>query len=943
MNWKTALAASAAMFALTVGQAYAQTNTQTQQSTDTQSSTLETVVVTGIRASYEKALQIKMDSTQVVDAIVAQDIGKLPDNNVVEALQRVTGVQVTNRGGGEVGTIYIRGMPDATTTWNGRDIFTASGRGFALADIPANLVRRIDVYKTRAASQIETGIAGQVDVDTYRPFDFEGPQLSVQLRGTYLQPRNSIDPNVDVLVSDRWKTGLGEMGALLNVSYVQTRYRDESVTPGALVPFAAQAVTGTTGGWTALERIFPTYNAPDPRSNYGLIWQPGLNAGLPEAAGSALTLNDGTKVPYDLSRDAVFMADLDGKRYRPAVNAAFQWKPNNWSEYTAEVFYDGYRSQTFNSLLFSFVDWWGSLGANPQSTITTYPNTNIIKTRVVNNVYGFNSGDFTDSRTDSYIYALHAKWHFTDRLDVTGDVAYQDSIFKSTFQAMRIDRVAPQINVDFNAGGGYTNIAFANPALLKDASAWNTAQFYDNANENRGSAITGTLDGTYDLSGIGGIFQDVQFGFRYDDRKASEAQRISPNAYRGVPFDTMPKGLQRISSGFFDGRAAVPTGWVVPNGYYVHSHIDEMRTFYGLPTSKSLSVAKTFDIDEKTTTFYLQTDMEHYVFGHKLQAQVGVRYVDVSDDMNFYSGATVTPGHRATSKLLPSATLRYFLTDDFDLRFNYGETLRRPNFVDLNPVRNYVDDVTKIGYGTGTAGNPNLRPTKAKNFDLTAEWFFHKGSAVYATAFLRQIDGLVVSTRSIVNATVPGFTATKYVLTLPENASNGELKGVELGWVYFPDNLPGLLDGLGVQGSVTYLQSTQNIPQTDASGNVIGQQQTGFFGVSDWSYNATLAYDHGNIGGRLSYVWRSPFLYDNEAALFANPIGHWHTAESSLDLQLDYNINKKLLVTFDATNLLNSVQQQYYKFGSAGSPTTTDFGTLLISRTFSIGLHYALN
>ena len=126
------------------------------------SETQDEIVVTGVRASLIEGLQNKREATQIIESVVAEDVGKLPDNNVVEALQRVTGVQVTNRTGGEASAISIRGLPDITTTWNGRNIFTASGRQFALADIPANLVKRIDVYKTRAAEQIETGIAGQV-------------------------------------------------------------------------------------------------------------------------------------------------------------------------------------------------------------------------------------------------------------------------------------------------------------------------------------------------------------------------------------------------------------------------------------------------------------------------------------------------------------------------------------------------------------------------------------------------------------------------------------------------------------------------------------------------------------------------------------------------------------------------------------------------------------
>ena len=147
---------------------------------------LEEVVVTGVRASLVQSLVEKRQSTQVIESVVAEDIGKLPDNNVVEAMQRLSGVQISNRSGGEAQAVSIRGFSDIETTWNGRNIFTASGRQFALQDIPSNLVRQIDVYKTRSADQIETGIAGQVDIATLRPFDFKGLEISATARGLYL-------------------------------------------------------------------------------------------------------------------------------------------------------------------------------------------------------------------------------------------------------------------------------------------------------------------------------------------------------------------------------------------------------------------------------------------------------------------------------------------------------------------------------------------------------------------------------------------------------------------------------------------------------------------------------------------------------------------------------------------------------------------------------------
>lgn len=936
--WLASVAGSALAIGLATS-AHAQAQSEVAAPQAAADNEVEEIVVRGIRASLEKGLAVKRQSSQVVESVVAEDIGKLPDNNVVEALQRVTGVQVTGRSGGEATAISIRGLPDITTTWNGRNVFTASGRQFALQDIPANLVKRIDVYKTRASEQIETGIAGQVDVQTRRPFDFSGPAFSLAARGIWHEQADKFNPNVSALVSNRWQTNAGDVGALLNVSFARTQYRDQSVTAGAVVPF----MTATpAAGWTPLERIFPT----DGRAPGQDLWIAGSNSGLPSAAGSTLTIN-GAKVPYLLARDAVFASDLYGDRKRPAVNAALQFAPNEKSEYTFEFFYDGYRNTTFNSLLFSFVDWWGNLGANPASTYTLFPNTNIMKTRTVGSVYGFNSGDLTSAKTDSFVYALSGKWEVGDRLHLDADFTYQDSKYSSQFLAMRTDRVANAITVDFNPGNGVTAFKFDNNALLTDPAQWNVAQFYDNANRNRGDAITLSFNGVYDADW--GPLRTLKFGGRYDFRGASEAQR-NQDGFLGRSLSTLDKGLRFTNKDFFDGRSAVPTSWVLANGYYLRDHATEIRALYktvnpAFRTTDQLKLFTNFNVDEATTAAYLQADFEQDLFSRPLKVQAGLRYVDVSTDMAFND--QLTGGRKLANKkvsdLLPSVTVRYDVADDVVLRFNYGKTLRRPNFTDLNPNYNLTGDLTNVGYGSGTGGNPDLEATRATNYDLTAEWYFAPSSALYATAFRREIDGLVVSLRRRQTIANSGQNTNSFVISQPVNASDGVLKGLEVGLVYFPEYLPGVLKGLGVQASLTKLDSSQNVPSTDSSGRITGQQRTAFFGVSDFSYNVTMAYERGKIGARLSYVWRDDFLARNEAALFANPIGIWSKPEKSLDFQLNYKVRDNLSVSFDAVNLTDEIAQQYYAFGDAGGPSTYNFGSTILSRTFAVGLRYSFN
>jgi TonB-dependent receptor len=888
----------------------------------------EDIIVTGVRASIVGALNVRKENIQIVDSIVAEDVGKLPDNNVVEALQRVTGVQVTDRAGGEAGTVTIRGLSDPLTTLNGRNIFTSTGQSFALQDISANLVKQVDVYKTRSADQIETGLAGQIDVKTRRPFDFDGFAISGLVRGIYNEQADTYNPNAALLISDRWETGVGDIGLLVNGSWSRTKYRNMSTTAGALVPFATETPPAGSG-LAPLERIFP--------GEGNVNWTPGLNAGLPTTPGSTIFSN-GVEVPYYLSRDAVFSSDLYGKRERPSVNIALQWAPNSSSVYTAEVFYAGFRGETFNSLQFSFVDFW----ADPQSP-TLYDGTNIVKSRTANDVYGFNSGDYTKSRTDSYVYALNGQWDLGDRGKIIGDVAYQTSVNKTSFIAMRTDRVADQINVDFNAGGGIPSYHFSDDSLLTDPSVWNVAQLYDNADKNEGDAFTVTLDGYYTWDE--GFLRRIKAGMRFDRRTATSYTRTQSANNLGVPLSSLGEDAQFTNSDFMDGIADVPRSWTLANGYWLHDNADYVRGLYGLPTSDSLSLAKTFDIEESTMSGYLLADGQVTIFGRPLDLEGGVRFVSVVTNSKFfdrYNNSALTRGGSQSEKFLPSFTARYEIEPNLRLRFNYGETLRRPNFGDINPTYALVGDLTNLGYGSGSAGTADLKPTHSKNYDVALEWYFERNSAITVTAFRREISGLVVPLTSMEyipnNGIVAGAT-DYFSITRPVNASDGVLKGVEVGLTYFPSYLPGPLKGLGFQGSLTVLDSKQNIPEQDEAGNIT-QTQSAFFNVSKLSYNATLAYDNGPVSARLSYIWRKGFLHNNEARLFANPIGVWYKPEDSLDFQLTLNVMDNVGITFDAVNLTKSKQQNYYKYGDAGNSQQFNLGTLQLARTFAVGARF---
>ena len=172
------------------------------------SNELEEIIIRGVRSSVESAQEVKRTALQVTDSVVAEDVGKLPDNSVAEALSRIPGVQI-NRIRSDASATLVRGLPNVVTTLNGREIFTTSGRGIALADIPADLLQRVEVRKTNSPEHLSGGIAGGIDVQLRRPLDFAGSEAAMSLRGIYADQAKSTSPVGSALVSNRWDTGHG--------------------------------------------------------------------------------------------------------------------------------------------------------------------------------------------------------------------------------------------------------------------------------------------------------------------------------------------------------------------------------------------------------------------------------------------------------------------------------------------------------------------------------------------------------------------------------------------------------------------------------------------------------------------------------------------------------------------------------------------------------------
>ena len=342
------------------------------------------IVVTGLRRSLQSARNIKRNSDQVVDAVVAEDIGKLPDITVSDTAARIPGVQV-ERAGGEANRVLLRGLDNFfyTTTYNSRELFTAETRSVALQDFPAGAIAAIEAFKTSTANLVEPGISGLINVRSRRPFDFKG--LEVAGSGWLIHPNQSRDTSVNgnLLISDRWQAGNGEFGALINFSYTRLHYKDSVRRHGFWIADLA-------GG-----------RSPD----------------YPE-------------IHYN-----------EGDRWRPSINGALQYR-NGSLELYAEGLWQGYRERQLDSM------WAQPLwGGASYSNLTYRSGTNQIVSGTVTGpgsccgvdgrAWGFKGA--THRETNTYQFAAGGSYD-AGPLRVTADLAHTSSHF-----ALRVESVDYQI------------------------------------------------------------------------------------------------------------------------------------------------------------------------------------------------------------------------------------------------------------------------------------------------------------------------------------------------------------------------------------------------------------------------------------------------------------------------------------------------------------------
>jgi iron complex outermembrane recepter protein len=844
---------------------------------------LDAFVVTGVRASLISAQQIKQNSVPIVESIVAEDIGKLPDNTVADALQRVPGIQV-GRNIGEVSSVVIRGLPNLSTTLNGNEIFTGVGRGVALQDIPSELIAGVDVYKSTTPDKIEGGIAGLIDIRLHRPFDFKKPQLALSGQGIYGENADKTSYTGSLLLSNRWKVGNGEMGLLYSGSYQQRYFVDQ----------------------IAFNFLFEPVGVP-----------PTLVPGQTELQ---LPFTQGGQV-------------IPAHRKRQAHTVSFQWRVNDEIEIYNDFLNTSYRGDHQVHFLIGFPRFGAFTAA------TVYPNTNIPITTTSDNNFHLTSTQAFKQRTDGYQDVLGMKWARGDTKFI-GEYLYNWNSFKN--QAVIVDtRFGPatpgKFQFTYNDGGrANLKITGADPTAASNYYLWG---LFDNRDYS--TSEQNGLKAEIEQGLSGGFFKKVLGGLRWSDRsvrfRGTSRNDIAPlgtvDGERAAPTVPNASTIAGFGSVNPDGPLSYYSTphWYGASPDFLYNHTDQVRALFGLPAGPAaFNPTLGFTDDESVFAGYVDTRYSTLLGGKVFDGSIGVRVARSTQDLQGYrTDGTVIDSSKSQTDVLPVFNSRLKLNEQLQLRFSAGRTVTRPNFTDLNPaVTLNSPTTTGGGAGTGNGGNPDLETVKSDNYDLALEYYFDKASYASITGFHRDIDGYVQTFAGA--ETIGGVT---YNVIRPRNSGKGKLDGFELSYQQFPE----FLKGFGWMANYTYIKGDTDAPDSSPGAAVGARVRKPYAQVSRDSYNIILIYERAKFSSRLAYNWRGEFTdtFDGPNAP-GSPLRQIIVkARDTLDFSASYAFTDHLRVTVDATNILKSEYQDYFYDASRYPRDTRAY-----DRTISVGLRY---
>ena len=838
---------------------------------------VEVVVVTGIRGSLDRALNIKRDSTTIVDAVSAEDIGKFADKNVADALQRVPGVNTVSAASGEGGfdendRVSIRGtnasltqtLVDghtvATGDWFILDQYQTIGRSVSYTLLPSEIVDTAKVYKSQEADLVEGGVAGVVDIQTRSPLGFKD-DLTVEgsAEAAYTTLRGATTPQLNGLVN--WKNDSGTFGIMVQGFYEARDIRRDGQE------FLGYSTIGCTQ---------PT-PPPAPPVCTGAAVNPALRGDMyPNLIGSAF---------------------FEQQRVREGGNVTAEFQPSNDFDIKLQGFYSHLSASNLNNNYM----FWGTneFNNNNPSSYTVVGNTIVAATFPQKAGVAPMVTDWIQrpgGGAETYYINADGKWTPTDSLTVGFKAGYSHGIGKTNPQVAWEGEIAPgpgaAASYDFSSGIATVSVPgvdLSNAANLVNDWAWTAVS----------TAVDRETYGQLDLDQKvdWGVIGSVKAGVRYAEHTRTNDLYDGGVSYGGSIGSDV--SIKNYPSDFADAfkipgmLTDVPQGDTALIEKLLYNNTS-WRPYPQTPQAISNPANGRFDwpasmnLTEDDFAAYAMADMG----GENWKGNFGVRVVNTRELVHQYvnqAGGTYSDfGSYGIANIshsywdvLPSVNISVNINDENVLRFAAAETMSRPDYSALGGAVQLTDLTL-----TGSGGNANLKPVKSANYDVNWEWYYAPQSLLSVGVFYMDLSSYVSygTTQGVyVDQLLTGMGAPVYAtynITAPFNSS-GHDEGVELSW-----QQP-VWDGFGVNANFTYANGVDN-----TGGPLVGDSKN--------TANFTGYYENDWMSARVSYNYRSKMLVGLDRSSQEN-----QDAYGTLDASLQFTVTDWATLTFDALNLTN--------------------------------------
>ncbi|MBE8718154.1 TonB-dependent receptor [Cellvibrio polysaccharolyticus] len=912
---KTPLAIAVAAASLTM--AVTLPSTAFAQASD--ESTIEELVVTGsYRASLANALDQKRDSANVKESIVAEDIGKMPDLNLSESLQRVPGVAIT-REGGEGRQVSVRGLGAdfSRTTLNGMEVPASGGgidssgginRGRAVDFniFASELFSRIDIHKTPVAAVEEGGLASTIELHTAKPLDNPGFKAVVGAQGTIDSTADEFDPRFTALISNTFLDD--RLGVIFSVAKSERTVKQEGY---GSVRYASAATENRS-------------------------WKSVANTVVNGTPNAAATLSDASLPdPTDPNSSNYNAADPDGLRYmwmprlprmdhfsntvdRTGITGGIQFRPNDKLELGVDVVTSTLENDRISyNYAAQFRNEWQNV---TPTEITLDPTGRYIVKGTFEGVRPRSESRAQYSETDFLQTVFNGTYNFTDNVRLKGLLGRATSEHKEEQY---------RFNIDGPVGGSTFNFDATNPNIAAMSYGFDMLN-PDNYTVGGGLTIRkDVIDRTNDTARL-----DLEIdGDRFNTKLGiiSNTREVDSLSFNPVglttPAANTPVGnfpgmattfKSQVGGSFasaLNPPAGFPRDWMVQD-FNVAIKAHNAGNFEPSPTN-----TLTWNVEEATVGIYGQVDTEFDLAGKPLYVNAGVRVVetDTTATANTLVNGVVAPieaegNYRDT---LPSLNLTWALRDDLLLRLGVAKNITRPSLGSLVPA---ITAVTPVN-GNISGGNPDLKAVSANSADVSLEWYFNDESLLALTVFRKEIKGFIAqqTVSGTLNPAIAAVVALRpeydpssplydpnvtqpngtWSVSRPENSQDADLTGYEITYQQPFSFLPGFWSNFGVTANFTHVESEATFGRTVSS----------LPGLSEDSYNFTAYYETDKWGTRLSWNNRDDYVTATSGS--NGNAREFNTGPTRLDLSAFYNLTDNVTIRLEAVNLMEEEERSY--------------------------------